>query len=139
MERQELLNEVKKSNNTKVIQEKMAKTFSIRWLEIVRESPAADDFRERWPALFCEDGIKEEFRRITTMSLEQSFITKALRRNVTLLSAASLCTWVRKWRTFLKIARRTAAVMPGNMSSKSWWFMVQRIQLMWPSLLKERR
>ncbi|XP_041924630.1 uncharacterized protein LOC121688822 isoform X1 [Alosa sapidissima] len=57
MERQELLNEVKKSNNTKVIQEKMAKTFSIRRLKIVSESPAADDFRERWPALLtCSIG-----------------------------------------------------------------------------------
>lgn len=53
-ERQELLNEVKKKNNTKVIQEKMAKTFSIRRLEVVSDSPAAADFKERWPALFCE-------------------------------------------------------------------------------------
>uniref|UniRef100_A0AAV2KD17 Uncharacterized protein n=1 Tax=Knipowitschia caucasica TaxID=637954 RepID=A0AAV2KD17_KNICA len=76
MERQELLIEVKKNNNTRVIQEKMAKTFSIRRLEIVSESPAVEDFRDRWPALFCEDGIKEEFRRITTLSLEQSFMYK---------------------------------------------------------------
>ena len=53
-ERQELLNEVKKKNNTKVIQEKMAKTFSYRRLEVVSGSPAADEFRERWPALFCD-------------------------------------------------------------------------------------
>ncbi|KAJ8279101.1 hypothetical protein COCON_G00061670 [Conger conger] len=74
MERQELLNEVKKKNNNKVIEEKMSKTFSMRRLEVVSGTPAAADFRERWPALFCEDGIKEEFRRITTISLEQSFI-----------------------------------------------------------------
>lgn len=76
LERQELLNEVKKKNNNKVIQEKMAKTFSYRRLEVVSGSPAAEDFRERWPALFCEAEIKEEFRRITTVSLEQSFMYK---------------------------------------------------------------
>ncbi|KAK0148644.1 hypothetical protein N1851_011039 [Merluccius polli] len=76
MERQELLNEVKKKNNNKVIQEKMSKTFSKRRLEVVSGTPAAEDFRERWPALFCEDGIKEEFRRITTIALEQTFLNK---------------------------------------------------------------
>uniref|UniRef100_A0A3B1K2Q9 Sterile alpha motif domain-containing protein 3-like n=1 Tax=Astyanax mexicanus TaxID=7994 RepID=A0A3B1K2Q9_ASTMX len=75
-ERQELLYEVKKKNNTKVIQDKMAKTFSYRRIEVVSGSPAADEFRERWPALFCEAEIKEEFRRITTVSLEQTFMRK---------------------------------------------------------------
>ncbi len=59
LERQELLNEVKKKNNNKVIQEKMAKTFSYRRLEIVSGSPAAEKFRERWPALFCEAEVGE--------------------------------------------------------------------------------
>ncbi len=59
LERQELLNEVKKKNNNKVIQEKMAKTFSYRRLEVVSGSPAAEDFRERWPALFCEAEVGE--------------------------------------------------------------------------------
>lgn len=54
MERQELLNDIKKRDNTKVIQERMAKTFSCRRLEVVSGSPAAADFKERWPALFCE-------------------------------------------------------------------------------------
>ncbi|KAK2856689.1 hypothetical protein Q5P01_005424 [Channa striata] len=54
MERQKLLNEVKKKNNTKVIQEKMSKAFSYRRLEVVSGSPAANDFKYRWPALFCE-------------------------------------------------------------------------------------
>ncbi|CAL8382348.1 unnamed protein product [Arctogadus glacialis] len=75
MERQELLNEVKKRNNNKVIQEKMCKT-SMRRLEVVSGTQAAEDFTERWPALFCADGITEEFRRITTISLEQSFMSK---------------------------------------------------------------
>ncbi|XP_034086759.1 uncharacterized protein LOC117555849 isoform X2 [Gymnodraco acuticeps] len=76
MEREELLNEVKKKNNHKVIQEKMTKTFSYRRLEVVTGSPAAGDFKERWPALFCEAEIKAEFGRITTISLEQSFMYK---------------------------------------------------------------
>ncbi|KTF74419.1 hypothetical protein cypCar_00047951, partial [Cyprinus carpio] len=76
MERQELLEEVKKKNNHKVIKEKMAKTFSYRRLEVVSGSPAAEDFKERWPALFCEAEIKEEFRRLTTISLEQSFMNR---------------------------------------------------------------
>uniref|UniRef100_A0A3B1IVH8 PB1 domain-containing protein n=1 Tax=Astyanax mexicanus TaxID=7994 RepID=A0A3B1IVH8_ASTMX len=58
-ERQELLNEVKRKNNTKVIQDKMAKTFSYRRIEVVSGSPAADEFRERWPALFCEAEVGE--------------------------------------------------------------------------------
>ena len=59
IERQELLNEIKKKNNAKVIQEKMAKTFSYRRLEVVSGSPAAADFKDRWPALFCEAQVGE--------------------------------------------------------------------------------
>lgn len=72
--RLELLEDVKKKNNDRVIYPKMAQTFSYRRLEVVTGSPAADDFKERWPALFTEAGIKEEFRRITTIPLEQTFM-----------------------------------------------------------------
>lgn len=58
-DRQELLNEVKKSNNAKLIKEKMANTFSYRRLEVVSDSPAATDFKERWPSLFCEAEVGE--------------------------------------------------------------------------------
>lgn len=54
VERQELLIETKKKDNKNIIQAKMDKTFSIRRLEVVRGSPAVAEFRERWPALFCE-------------------------------------------------------------------------------------
>lgn len=54
VERQELMNETKKKDNKNVIQAKMDKTFSIRRLEVVRGSPAVAEFKERWPALFCE-------------------------------------------------------------------------------------
>ncbi|KAK0148779.1 hypothetical protein N1851_010862 [Merluccius polli] len=53
-DRQELLNEVKKKDNAKLIKEKMANTFSYRRLEV----------------------IKEEFGRITTILLEQTFMHK---------------------------------------------------------------
>lgn len=54
VERQELVNAVKKKDNKKVIQEKMAKTFYIRRFEVVSGSPGVADFKERWPALFRE-------------------------------------------------------------------------------------
>ncbi|XP_047661733.1 uncharacterized protein LOC113646527 isoform X2 [Tachysurus fulvidraco] len=76
VERQELLSEVKKKNNYNVIKEKMAKTFSYRRIEVVSGCPSVEDFKKRWPALFCEAEMKEEFRRITTTSLEQSFMYK---------------------------------------------------------------
>nr|XP_023669586.1 uncharacterized protein LOC111844913 isoform X1 [Paramormyrops kingsleyae]XP_023669587.1 uncharacterized protein LOC111844913 isoform X1 [Paramormyrops kingsleyae] len=72
--RLELLEDIKKKNNYGVIYPKMAQTFSYRRLEVVTGSPAADEFKERWPALFTEAGIKEEFRRITTIPLEQTFM-----------------------------------------------------------------
>ncbi|GAA6102386.1 uncharacterized protein LOC113651411 [Tachysurus ichikawai] len=54
----------------------MAKTFSYQRLEVVSGCPAVEDFKKRLPALFCEAEVKEEFRRITRTSLEQSFMYK---------------------------------------------------------------
>ncbi|KAL7886016.1 hypothetical protein AOLI_G00063110 [Acnodon oligacanthus] len=54
----------------------MAKTFSYRRLEVVSGSPAADEFRMRWPTLVCKAEINEKFRRITTISLEHRFMNK---------------------------------------------------------------
>ncbi|XP_057716525.1 uncharacterized protein LOC130931626 [Corythoichthys intestinalis] len=54
----------------------MRKTFSSRRLEVVTLSPSVNVFKERWPALFSEAQIKEEFRRITTVSLEETFMMK---------------------------------------------------------------
>lgn len=61
-DRQELLKEAKNKNNAKLIKEKMANTFSYRRLEVVSDSPAAADFKERWPALFCETEIGESIK-----------------------------------------------------------------------------
>ncbi|KAJ4937553.1 hypothetical protein JOQ06_002188 [Pogonophryne albipinna] len=75
-ERIDLLNEIKKKNNDKIIGEKMERSFSYRRLEVVQHCPAVHDFMERWPAMFSELQIKEEFRRITTIHLERTFLTK---------------------------------------------------------------
>lgn len=53
-ERLELLDEVKKKNNAKLIANKMSKTFSSRRVEVVTLSPSVSVFKERWPALFSE-------------------------------------------------------------------------------------
>ncbi|XP_036004042.1 sterile alpha motif domain-containing protein 3-like isoform X2 [Fundulus heteroclitus] len=75
-ERVELLNEVKKRDNCQIISEKMAKTFSIHRQEVVNQEPPVSDLKKRWPALFDATQINQEFRRITTVSLETTFLAK---------------------------------------------------------------
>ncbi|GAA6106510.1 sterile alpha motif domain-containing protein 3-like isoform X1, partial [Tachysurus ichikawai] len=75
-ERVELLNEVKKTNNSQIISAKMAKTFSIRRQEVVNQAPPVSDLKDRWPALFDAAQINGEFRRITTVNLETTFMAK---------------------------------------------------------------
>ena len=57
-DRLELINEMKKKNNEKIITEKMSKTFSSRRIEVVTLSPAVSVFKERWPALFREAQVR---------------------------------------------------------------------------------
>nr|XP_023646334.1 uncharacterized protein LOC111832844 isoform X2 [Paramormyrops kingsleyae] len=75
-ERVELLSEVRKRDNCQIISEKMAKTFSIRRQEVVNQAPKINDLKERWPALFDAVQINQEFRRITTVNLETTFMAK---------------------------------------------------------------
>ncbi|XP_076745832.1 uncharacterized protein LOC112433483 isoform X2 [Maylandia zebra] len=75
-ERIELLSEVMKRDNSRMVAQKMDKTFSLRREEIVKEAPAISDFMKRWPALFSEVQICEEFKRITTVSLESTFLAR---------------------------------------------------------------
>ncbi|XP_073695090.1 sterile alpha motif domain-containing protein 3 [Garra rufa] len=76
LERVELLNEAKSGMNYLIITEKMAKTFSIRRQEIVSQATPVTDLIYRWPALFDTAQINEEFRRITTVNLEETFMVK---------------------------------------------------------------
>lgn len=57
-ERIELLSEVMKRDNSRVVAQKMDKTFSLRREEIVKEVPAISDFMKRWPALFSEVQVR---------------------------------------------------------------------------------
>lgn len=54
LERQRLalFTELKKRNNSQIINEKMERTFSICRQEVVAMSPAVHDLKECWPALF---------------------------------------------------------------------------------------
>ncbi|KAL1259010.1 hypothetical protein QQF64_009587 [Cirrhinus molitorella] len=52
----------------------MSKTFSLRRHEVVELCPSVAEFRDRWPALFDILQINEEFRRITTLHLEPTFM-----------------------------------------------------------------
>nr|XP_024659897.1 sterile alpha motif domain-containing protein 3-like [Maylandia zebra] len=74
--RVELLSEVRKRDNCQIISDKMAKTFSIRRQEVVNQAPKINDLKERWPALFDAVQINQEFRRITTVNLETTFMAK---------------------------------------------------------------
>ncbi|XP_038129181.1 uncharacterized protein LOC119781095 [Cyprinodon tularosa] len=75
-ERIQLLTEVRKRDNNKLIKEKMAKTFAHRRNDIVNQSPAIEDIKARWPALFEASNIEDEFHRITTVHLESKFMSK---------------------------------------------------------------
>ena len=51
--RVELLYECKKKDNDKVINDKMAKTFSLHRNDIILKKPPVTDFKAGWPALFA--------------------------------------------------------------------------------------
>ncbi|XP_050959743.1 uncharacterized protein LOC127161139 [Labeo rohita] len=73
-ERVQLLTEIRKRNNDKIIKEKMERTFSYRRQEVVQKKPMVAEFKTRWPALFNVDEINSEFMRITTVPLEFKFL-----------------------------------------------------------------
>ncbi|XP_026017031.1 uncharacterized protein LOC113018186 isoform X1 [Astatotilapia calliptera] len=85
MDRLDLLKEMKKKNNERAINEKMEKSFAMRRKEVVKDCPAIQDLLERWPSLFCENQIKEEFKRITTIHLERTFLSRLDRYTTKLL------------------------------------------------------
>ncbi|XP_022542665.1 uncharacterized protein LOC107197338 [Astyanax mexicanus] len=69
-----LVAETKKSRKDMgVIKEKMAVTFSLRRREVVEDQPMVVQIQERWPALFLEEQICEEFFRVTNKDLLETF------------------------------------------------------------------
>uniref|UniRef100_A0A1A8A8R1 Si:ch211-182e10.4 n=1 Tax=Nothobranchius furzeri TaxID=105023 RepID=A0A1A8A8R1_NOTFU len=73
-ERLALLEESQKRRMDPVlIKQKMELTFSLRRKEIVEVEPMVTEVMERWPALFNEAEIREEFHRITNKDLMDSF------------------------------------------------------------------
>ncbi|XP_034552510.1 uncharacterized protein LOC117822015 [Notolabrus celidotus] len=73
-ERLALVEEFKKRNkNVALIRQKMELTFSLRCKEIVEMEPMVSEVQERWPAMFCEAEIREEFHGITNKSLLDNF------------------------------------------------------------------
>ncbi|XP_061907038.1 uncharacterized protein LOC133652371 isoform X1 [Entelurus aequoreus] len=75
-ERIALLSEIKKRDNEVVIKAKMEKTFSHRRREVVEQRPMIEEFKNRWPALFQQSEINEEFLRITTKPLLSKFMSQ---------------------------------------------------------------
>lgn len=62
-ERLELLTEIGKRNNERVIADKMAHTFAFRRQEVVNQEPSIKDFKERWLALFQQKEVIMELKR----------------------------------------------------------------------------
>ncbi|TKS64894.1 hypothetical protein D9C73_027686 [Collichthys lucidus] len=75
-ERIALLSEIKKRNNDYVVALKMEKTFSYRRQEVLQGQPLVADFKSRWPALFTQKEIDNEFMRISTVPLMSTFFAE---------------------------------------------------------------
>uniref|UniRef100_A0A8C1UMQ8 Uncharacterized protein n=1 Tax=Cyprinus carpio TaxID=7962 RepID=A0A8C1UMQ8_CYPCA len=73
-QRRLLIDETKKARSSMVvISEKMELTFSLRRKEVVEDQPMVVDVQQRWPALFLQEQIAEEFFRITNKDLLDVF------------------------------------------------------------------
>ncbi|XP_060782223.1 interferon-induced very large GTPase 1-like [Neoarius graeffei] len=75
-ERVELLNEVKKRNNCQIINDKMAKTFSLRGKEVVSQASPVSDLKDRWHALFNAAQQVEDPRDFFDKELQQDLSEK---------------------------------------------------------------
>uniref|UniRef100_A0A3Q1AU35 Uncharacterized protein n=1 Tax=Amphiprion ocellaris TaxID=80972 RepID=A0A3Q1AU35_AMPOC len=69
-ERLDILMEMQKRNDDQVVRDKMAWTFAYRRQEVVDQQPRIEDFKTRWPALFSEREVNEEFHRLVAIPLE---------------------------------------------------------------------
>nr|XP_055070029.1 uncharacterized protein LOC129451008 [Misgurnus anguillicaudatus] len=80
-ERMWLEEELKKKNfNVSQVNAKMDLTFSLRRREVVSDQPPVSTIKRRWPALFLEEQVYAEFKRITGVDLHLAF-HKALEVN----------------------------------------------------------
>nr|XP_008275458.1 PREDICTED: uncharacterized protein LOC103354015 [Stegastes partitus] len=73
--REALISEAKKRNNEDTVAAMMAKTFSHRRQEVLRDAPMIAVFKTRWPALFNVRELCAEFQRITTVGLLPKFFS----------------------------------------------------------------
>ncbi|XP_060929384.1 uncharacterized protein LOC133003615 isoform X2 [Limanda limanda] len=72
--RKDLVDEMQKREpNGKPVKQMMDLTFALRRKEVVDSEPAISTMMERWPALFIEDQIYMEFRRIVGKDLKKEF------------------------------------------------------------------
>ncbi|RXN24548.1 sterile alpha motif domain-containing 3-like isoform X2 [Labeo rohita] len=72
--RQQLADEMKKKNPDAVfINQKMDMTLSLRRQEVVINKPPVGQILQRWPALFRESQVYQEFNQIVGKNLKQEF------------------------------------------------------------------
>ncbi|KAK0130961.1 Sterile alpha motif domain-containing protein 3 [Merluccius polli] len=63
----------KKNKDMEFIRQRMDITFSLRRKQIVEVEPMVSEVLERWPGLFLEEQIGQEFTRVTTKDLMGTF------------------------------------------------------------------
>ncbi|KAG5267313.1 hypothetical protein AALO_G00220360 [Alosa alosa] len=72
--RQLLVDEMKKKNPDAVfINQQMDFTLSLRRKEVVMDKPPVSQMIQRWPALFVENQVSQEFSRVVGKNLKQEF------------------------------------------------------------------
>ncbi|XP_076849675.1 sterile alpha motif domain-containing protein 3-like [Brachyhypopomus gauderio] len=72
--RQVLVNEMmKKKPNGSTVKREMDVTFALRRKEVVKDKPAVSQMVQRWPALFTESQVFQEFSRVVGKNLKDNF------------------------------------------------------------------
>ncbi|KAL6488716.1 hypothetical protein MHYP_G00024570 [Metynnis hypsauchen] len=70
----QLVDEMKKKNpDGTLINQKMDVTLSLRRKEVVQDKPPVIQMLQRWPALFVENQVYQEFNRVVGKNLKQEF------------------------------------------------------------------
>lgn len=72
--RKQLVDEMKKKNpDATLINQNMDVTLSLRRKELVQDKPPVIQVLQRWPALFVENQVYQEFNRVVGKNLKQEF------------------------------------------------------------------